>query len=120
MASGKNRKFRNTFKENIRHETKKLFSKLGCKCEICGTDKKIQIHHTKYKFPIKTSNIAMLCSNCHYKLHKDWIIRKQDITDIFQSKIKRSSKIKLIAKRREISERQARNIVTHFEETGEW
>jgi len=45
----------------------------GCLCELCGSDKRIHIHHIKcfYEFPeLRTdiNNGQVLCQSCHMKL----------------------------------------------------
>ena len=40
-------------------------------CEICGTNKKLLVHHKNYdRVPQeKSRDLMVLCWDCHYKLH---------------------------------------------------
>lgn len=42
------------------------------KCQHCGSDKNLQIHHRHYKtlFKEKYKDLMVLCENCHSREHK--------------------------------------------------
>ncbi len=39
----------------------------GANCSVCGCNNIIQMHHTKYRYPPKVEDIAILCRKCHIK-----------------------------------------------------
>ena len=46
----------------------------GCKCDFCGSDYHLEIHHIKHfaahpELATEHSNIQLLCSRCHDKVH---------------------------------------------------
>jgi len=44
---------------------------VGRKCADCGTSKKLQCHHLKYRsiFNVTLSDLQVLCEKCHRKEH---------------------------------------------------
>lgn len=48
-----------------------LFLIRGRKCEICSSEKNIQVHHKTYKniFNENPEDLVVVCNNCHVKLH---------------------------------------------------
>lgn len=55
---------------------RKIRERKGAKwnfCNICGTDKNLDVHHSSYKV-IGTVNpgntVKILCRECHYKVHE--------------------------------------------------
>ncbi len=47
---------------------KTLIDKIG-KCQICGDNEKLELHHKNYNSN-KKENITLLCRNCHRQLHR--------------------------------------------------
>lgn len=41
----------------------------GKKCEICGSTKNVDLHHTSYE-AVDIKTIRVLCRKCHQKVHK--------------------------------------------------
>lgn len=39
-----------------------------CKCQICGSKEKLEIHHKRYTK--KLSDCMLVCQKCHKKLHR--------------------------------------------------
>lgn len=41
-------------------------------CEMCGSDKELQVHHLTYESigNEKDEDLILLCKNCHYAVHK--------------------------------------------------
>lgn len=52
----------------------RVFDKKGKKCEGCGSDWNIQVHHTKYTTPVidgrSLNGLRVVCETCHKKIHK--------------------------------------------------
>jgi len=46
-------------------------------CQNCGSNKKIQVHHTTYKNIYNELNhledVKLLCNKCHYLAHNLWL-----------------------------------------------
>jgi 5-methylcytosine-specific restriction endonuclease McrA len=55
-----------------RNKREELFSLRGKKCEVCGSEKLIQVHHLTYKniFNEPLEDLKVLCKNCHTEAHK--------------------------------------------------
>ena len=54
---------------------KKKLLELNPHCDICGGDKKLQLHHIyliRHGFPTKLEHCCLLCVNCHPAFHKRW------------------------------------------------
>ena len=56
---------------------KEKIQKTGGKCEVCGSTKKLIVHHLCYShkgksilYKEKDSDLAVLCKYCHNRLHK--------------------------------------------------
>ena len=49
----------------------RLFQKRGRKCERCGSDQNIHVHHKHYNNlgRERLRNLEILCRNCHAKHH---------------------------------------------------
>lgn len=62
----KNNKEKYSMWSRLNYLRKKGIIKLN-KCEECGTEKQLVMHHEDYK---KQFNIKVLCRSCHNKLHK--------------------------------------------------
>jgi len=45
-----------------------------CNCEVCGSDKHIQAHHSSYSEDMWLL-VTWLCSRCHVRLHADFRYR---------------------------------------------
>lgn len=50
-----------------------LFDLLGRTCELCGSNKIIQVHHLTYErlYQERKSDLLLLCSECHKKADVD-------------------------------------------------
>ena len=48
-----------------------LFNHRGKECEICGSNKNIEVHHNSYKniFKEEPEDLDILCRKCHTKKH---------------------------------------------------
>lgn len=51
-----------------------IFSVRGCKCEMCGYAKNLQVHHPKYikgrkAWEYTCNDVVVLCDKCHKKVH---------------------------------------------------
>jgi len=70
-----------TYKSNS-NKWDKIYKIKGYKCEICGFDEIIEIHHKeKEKYGNDIKNLMCLCPNCHAKLHAGLIlIKKQSLS----------------------------------------
>lgn len=58
---------------DLRERIKKRKTRKWNFCNICGTDKYLDLHHSSYKVigqkhPHNT--VKLLCRSCHYELHK--------------------------------------------------
>jgi len=54
----------------------KVFERDNGKCQLCGTNKELQLHHILYRSERKDlinepSNCVMLCLMCHKKVHSN-------------------------------------------------
>lgn len=52
-----------------------IFTVRGRKCEICGNEKKLNIHHVKYisnrfAWEYLPSDVLVVCESCHRNIHK--------------------------------------------------
>ena len=52
---------------SLRKHYPKLIKQI-CKCQICGSKKKLEIHHKRYTK--KLSDCMLICQECHKKLHR--------------------------------------------------
>lgn len=67
------------YKEQLKTEQwdkfrKLVLSKRGKACELCGSTKRLQIHHQKYKYGHKAweysiNDVIVVCKDCHERLH---------------------------------------------------
>lgn len=53
----------------------RVFRKRGYRCELCGSDKNINVHHTFYDpkcyaWDYDIRDVRVLCAKCHEKHHK--------------------------------------------------
>lgn len=67
----------NTLKTAIRNATKEFVKKnksLFTACVVCGSKKKIEIHHTKYTMCV--DDWMCVCSDCHKDIHYPVRVRK--------------------------------------------
>ena len=51
-----------------------VFAVRGCKCEVCGYTKNLQVHHPKYikgraAWEYTCNEVVVLCDKCHKKVH---------------------------------------------------
>ena len=55
-----------------------VFAERGRKCEQCGSEKRIQVHHRHYRnlFREELKDLQVLCKACHQKKHRDDILKK--------------------------------------------
>ncbi len=44
--------------------------KLGRICKECGEERDLHIHHIRYVYPIKESDLKVLCRGCHILEHQ--------------------------------------------------
>ena len=65
--------YRNTYLlsehwKNLRKEKKKL----NPVCEVCGSKKKLDVHHINYRslYDVLLEDLQTLCRSCHKKKHK--------------------------------------------------
>lgn len=56
-----------------------LFNIRGKKCERCGNEKQLQIHHRHYRniFNEKPEDLQIVCAGCHGHIHKLWNKKKK-------------------------------------------
>lgn len=49
-----------------------LYQTRGKKCEVCGSNKRIEVHHKHYNnvFKEEPNDLLLLCHDCHSKEHK--------------------------------------------------
>lgn len=40
------------------------------RCELCGSERDLQIHHKRYVFPIVSEDLMRLCRRCHVEEHQ--------------------------------------------------
>ena len=75
---------------------------VGYKCQDCGNQKDIQVHHLKYRkiYNVKLNDLLVLCRTCHVKRHKK-INLKSTKNKIFNKKHK--------TKRKSFSSRDKKN-----------
>lgn len=80
-------------------------SQVGYKCQDCGVQKNIQVHHIRYKkiYNVKTNDLRVLCRDCHIKYHENTSFKKNKVKT-FNKKHKRkrinTKQKKLIADKR--------------------
>jgi len=55
-------------KNNFSEETRALFI-FRYDCDICGSNKNLELHHIKGRVSDSPCNASLLCHNCHYKHH---------------------------------------------------
>ncbi|MBR3746468.1 MAG: FAD-dependent thymidylate synthase [Selenomonadaceae bacterium] len=74
-------------------ESRVRFSAAACKCEYCGSDKNIEIHHLD-KNPRNNdeNNVKFLCSKCHHLWHRPYAVgafrdKIQSITYVGKEKV---------------------------------
>ena len=53
-----------------------IFTGRGCKCEICGSDIVLQVHHPHYisgrkAWEYACNEVVVLCKDCHSKMHPE-------------------------------------------------
>lgn len=75
-----------SYSEQLRDKRWKAFRKFiidvrGDRCEMCGYNKGLQVHHPKYRKGAKAweyncNEVIVLCGNCHMRVHG---ITKKDI-----------------------------------------
>lgn len=43
------------------------------KCDICGSNNDLQVHHIRYKnlYDVDLDDLQAICKNCHYKHHEN-------------------------------------------------
>lgn len=63
-------KIRNRVRHKSLIELKSLFPE---RCNVCGLEKKLDIHHKIYSSNIKVDDITFICKKCHRNLHKNII-----------------------------------------------
>lgn len=51
---------------------KQWIRELGNKCESCGSDEALQIHHHFYKLDYDLKNLSVYCLTCHVRFHKEF------------------------------------------------
>ena len=47
--------------------------KLNKRCEVCNSDKAIQVHHLKYRYwyDVTANDLCTLCADCHKDIHNN-------------------------------------------------
>ena len=58
---------------------KKLLRKVGKKCQDCGKQERLEIHHIDHNgLNNHLRNLKILCTDCHNRVHKEdyWNFRK--------------------------------------------
>ena len=77
---------------------KEMHSVVGYACEICGTNKGIQVHHLHYGNRGKETlnDLVCLCGSCHNLMHysNNPMVGYINSRKIFYSKVKLANKIK--------------------------
>ena len=56
-------------------EVKEILMEQNPHCDICGSDRKLQLHHiylVRHGFPTKLEWCTLLCPTCHRAFHKRW------------------------------------------------
>ena len=73
----KSRKKKQPYKDYLlsnewKKKRNKKLKEAGNKCEECGSDKKLQVHHKTYKHIFKEplTDLMVLCDTCHKLIHK--------------------------------------------------
>ena len=62
---------------SFRIARKILLDEKGKKCEICGSEEKIHVHHKDADILNNSlSNLLIVCQKCHFKEHKLLNIKK--------------------------------------------
>lgn len=39
-------------------------------CVACGSKEDLHIHHKRYKYPIRITDLVRLCRRCHVEIHQ--------------------------------------------------
>ena len=69
------RETRNRHLRSGSKEAKRILLEQNPFCDICGSDKKLQLHHVylvRHGFATKVEWSVLLCPECHRKFHKRW------------------------------------------------
>ena len=69
------RETRNRHLRSGSKEVKRILMERDPHCDICGSDKKLQLHHVflvRHGFMTKVEWSVLLCPECHRKFHKRW------------------------------------------------
>jgi 5-methylcytosine-specific restriction endonuclease McrA len=56
-------------------EIKRILLAADPHCDICGSDKSLQLHHIyliRHGFESELDHCVLLCANCHVAFHKKW------------------------------------------------
>ena len=56
-------------------EVKRILLETNPHCDICGSDKSLQLHHIfliRHGFPTKLEHCCLLCPVCHAEFHHRW------------------------------------------------
>lgn len=85
------------------NKRKKIVERDGNKCTVCGSAKKLEVHHTFYyrdkpvpwKYP--DNSLLTLCHKCHVKYHKE---HKIEIKDRTIKKTKQMFKKKIVVEKK--------------------
>ena len=71
---GTTRKLRQSLRAGSKNVKRKLIETVGV-CDICGSDKSLQLHHIyliRHGFKTKLEHCCLLCANCHADFHHRW------------------------------------------------
>lgn len=60
-----------------RNLRKRIIRRAGCKCQLCGNAKNLQVHHKRYEtrngnsilFRETGKDLMVVCGNCHQRIH---------------------------------------------------
>lgn len=72
-----------------------VIKSLGNKCEDCGAGISLVIHHKKYQKKLELTDLSLLCTSCHAKVHSS-IKRPKISANLFQARVSKQGRKRII------------------------
>ncbi|MEN6351414.1 MAG: hypothetical protein ABFD08_18735 [Syntrophomonas sp.] len=78
-----------TFHQHYRHgigwsaTRKEIIKKRGQKCELCGSNLKLEVHHLEDTINNEATLLQVVCHSCHEQIHKSMLRKANYRTKVF-------------------------------------